>query len=123
MPDIDFSGDYTDTSPGSTVFGDTADSGSLLKSLDSFSLTSLLGGDNQSSVHPPVVNTGAPSLPSQQNDHNALVQSLALDATKVATAAFGAQAAAKIATSPNSKYVVYGGVAIAAIVLIYLLVK
>lgn len=101
-------------------FGDTATNDSLVSSLDSFSLTSLLGDNNQSSVHPPTINTGAPSVPSETN---ATVIALGSDATKLASAFFVSKSAAKIAASPNSKYLVYGGVAIAAFVLIYFLTK
>lgn len=103
-------------------YGGTADNTTLLDSLDSFSLTSLVGDNNASSAHPPTINTGVASVPSQSGD-NSLWIALGGDAAKVGSAFFVSQAAGKAATSPNAKYFVYGGVAIAAFALIYFMTR
>lgn len=56
-------------------------------------------------------------------NNDSLVSALAGDAATVGTAYFASQAAAKVGTSPNAKYLIYGGVAIAAFVLIFFIAK
>lgn len=56
-------------------------------------------------------------------NNDSLIASLAGDAATVGTAYFTTQAAAKVGTSANAKYLIYGGVAIAAFVLIFLVAK
>lgn len=56
-------------------------------------------------------------------NNDSLITALAGDAATVGTAYFASAAAAKVATSPNAKYLIYGGVAIAALVLIFFVVK
>jgi hypothetical protein len=70
---------------------------------------------------------GSTGSASNAADNNSLISSLAGDATKVGTAFFAAQAASStaksLANSPYAQYFVYGGVAIAGLIVIYLLMK
>lgn len=56
-------------------------------------------------------------------DNNSLITALAGDATKIGAAFIAADAAKNVSKSPNAKYLVYGGVAIAALVVVFLIVK
>lgn len=60
---------------------------------------------------------------SGNSDNNSLIEALAGDATKIGGAFIAADALKNTAKSPNVKYLIYGGLALAGLAVVFMLVK